>query len=141
MKAIHGLRALVTFAVILFYYASSSAITLFPFFVDVAGDYNDGTPDELANLGITTMHYKSPSFYSSLKEADEFLKDVLPFSNETILRNEETKGKVKIVEYISPMLYEKVSHIYLVQFPDKRFLVGYKEIESSQDSKTDNSNN
>ena len=141
MKAIHGLRALVTLAVLLFYYASSSAITLFPFFVDVAGDYNDGTPEEFSNLGITTMYYKSPSFYSSLKEADEFLKEVLPFSNEPISRNEETRDKVKIVEYTSPMLDEKVSHIYLVQFPDNKFLVGYKEQITSSSPKTDNSNN
>ncbi|MDE6017320.1 MAG: hypothetical protein K2G85_00730 [Muribaculaceae bacterium] len=35
---------------------SSQAITLFPFFIDVAGDYKDGVPAEFAEVGASMMH-------------------------------------------------------------------------------------
>lgn len=111
---------------------SGQAITLFPFFTDVAGDYKDGATPELTEIGIVCMYSKKPVFFSSLKEADAFLQDVLPFSNEIILRTENDKDEeIRCVAYKSPMLYDVVSVIYLFEIPEKGFFVAYNEFETS----------
>ncbi len=109
-----------------------NAIPLFPFFTDVAGDYNDGTLPELAALDIYCRYSKKPSFYTSLAEADAFLKDVLPTSNYPIDRKEVKKDGSTIVTYFSPMEGTKVSVLYLVEIPGKGFFTGYAEPDTSE---------
>lgn len=106
---------------------TAQAIPLFPFFTDVAGDFKDGTTEELTKAGITCQHYAKPSFYKTLAEADAFLKDVLPFSNETINRTEINKDGIKTVIYTSPMTDGQTSTLYLVEIPQKGFYAAYNE--------------
>lgn len=104
-----------------------NAIPLFPFFVDVAGDYNDGTPDEFKELFIESMYYRhNPGFYKTIEEADSFLNDVLPYSNYTIYRTKTEKNGVKMVVFSSNM-EEGASFLYLVEIPQKGFFIGYAE--------------
>ena len=106
---------------------TSQAITLFPFFVDVAGDYQEGAMKEFAEIGAEMMYSSKPTFYNSLDEAKSFYKETMPFSTEKIilkdLKLEEGKGSV----YISPMLDGVLSIIYLFETPDKVFYIGYDE--------------
>ena len=44
---------------------TSQAITLFPFFVDVAGDYQEGAMKEFAEIGAEMMYSSKPTFYKS----------------------------------------------------------------------------
>lgn len=46
---------------------TANAIPLFPFFVDVAGDYETGTPLPLTELNIQCDYWQKPSFFSTLK--------------------------------------------------------------------------
>ena len=108
--------------------AAAHAIPLFPFFVDVAGDYNDGTPSAFEKQGISCMYWKAPAFYSNLDEAVMFLEDVLPYSSETITRTDREIGKKgKMVIYSSPMTAGRTSCLYLIQTPEDGFLAGYSE--------------
>lgn len=110
---------------------TAKAITLFPFFVDVAGDYHDGVMGELVDasnaLEDNFMYSSKPSFYSNLAEADAFYNDVMPFSTEEIMVKEYDlevcKGKI----YISPMLDGKTAYIYLIELPDQNFFIAYNE--------------
>ncbi len=112
----------------------ADAITLFPHFVDVAGDYQDGVSDKFAELNISTNHWRvSPGFYSDIKEADEFLQDTLPFSSYTIQKETKTleDGSVLIM-YISTLEADglnkdKWSRLYLFQSPDGPLYVGLAE--------------
>lgn len=108
---------------------SSQAITLFPFFVDVAGDYQEGAPAELAEIGATMKYSAMPSFYKSLDEARAFYDDVMPFSTENIIAKEvplpTNEGKAMV--YVSPMQDGVASIIYLLETPDKKFYIGYDE--------------
>lgn len=113
---------------------SAHAIPLFPFFVDVAGDYDEKTPPELAVLQIPFMYSKKPASFSTLASADEFLKDVLPFSSEKIDRKEEVmKNKVKRVTYSSPMTDGRISILYLIEIPGNGFFAAYNEIPGKQE--------
>lgn len=112
---------------------SAHAITLFPFFVDVAGDYEDGMMADLkrsfSNPEATAMYSAKPKFYTSLKEAKAFLQDVLPFSTEKIeVRDIEIdEGAATVV--VSPMENGKMSIIYLFEVPEKGFYIAYDETD------------
>lgn len=110
----------------------ADAIPLFPYFVDVAGDYNDGTPIELESIGLPCINYRrTPSFYSNIKEADDFLNDVMPVTNENIVRTVSHRDGFNIVTYSSSISDEYNSVIYLVETPLKEFIIGYGESETS----------
>lgn len=107
---------------------TANAVPLFPYFVDVAGDYKDGTPDAMAKVNIICSHWNKPSWYTSLKAAQDFLNDVLPFSNESITQNSEEVNGTKVVTYTSPMYDgEQTSILYLIEDPIEGFFVGYTE--------------
>lgn len=113
---------------------SAQAITLFPFFVDVAGDYSEGAPEVLAAEGDTMMYSSQPSFYKSLEEAKVFYEDVMPFSTEKIdiLEVPIPEGKGKGIMYVSAMEDGLFSIIYLYETPDKKFYIGYDEKKKSK---------
>ncbi len=107
----------------------ANAIPLFPFFVDVAGDYREGTPSELAAMDMPCMYWRhSPIFYKDIKSADEFLNDVMPYSTESISREIVDRDNVKAIRYTSPMVDGKTSVIYMVEIPEAGFFVGYNEL-------------
>ncbi len=106
---------------------TSHAITLFPFFVDVAGDYRDGTPEEFAEVGATMMYHARPSFYKSIEEAKAFYTDVMPFSSEKIIVKDIPLKEGKCMIYVSPMSDDVMSLIYLFETPEKVFIIGYDE--------------
>lgn len=119
---------------IAFGFSTAQAITLFPHFVDVAGDFTDGSTEKFTDLNISTIAWRvSPSFYKTLKDADSFLMDTLPFSNYPI--EKETKkldDGTEIVIYTSSLevdgfYKDKWSKLYLVQSPDEPLYVGLYE--------------
>ena len=77
----------------------------------------------------------SPFFYSTLKDADDFLSDTLPFSNYIIDKKTKKLDDVtEIVIYSSSLeadgLYkDKWSKLYLVQSPGEPLYVGLYEDE------------
>lgn len=128
------MKKCLAFILLLFVFASSKAIPLFPFFTDLAGDYKDGIPAEWAALKIKCMYSRtSPFFYSNMEGAEAFLKDVLPVSTEKIVRSEtKLKDGTLIVKYESPLSDGGVSTLYLVEIPNKPFAVGYNETKKAQ---------
>lgn len=118
---------------------SSHAVSLFPHFVDVAGDYQDGTNVKFTELNIPTKHWRvSPAFYSTISGADEFLNETLPFSNYKIDKDAKTlPDGTKIIKYSSSLAdgvlgtdetkVGKWSCLYLVQSPDEPLYVGIYE--------------
>ncbi len=115
-------------------FSFGNAITLFPHFVDVAGDYESGTTDKFVVLSIPTTHWRvAPSFFNNMKDADSFLMDTLPFSNYVIDKETKTLDDgTEIVVYISSLeadgLYkDKWSRLYLIQSPGEPLYVGLCE--------------
>ncbi len=113
---------------------AADAYTLFPHFVDIAGDFEDGTPDKFYQLDIATNHWRvSPSFFNSIKSADDFLKNTLPYSSYDITRQARTlDDDTQIIIYTTSLaadgLYEdKWSVLYLVQTPGEPLYVGIAE--------------
>ena len=103
-----------------------SAAPLFPFFVDLAGNYKDGTPDELAALGFSSMYWGQSPFYSTAESAREFLGDVLP--SEGITEENAVGDTIKVTKYTSTFSDdEKTSDIQLVTLPDGTFYILYNE--------------
>lgn len=107
---------------------TSHAVTLFPYFVDVAGDYKEGSPAELKDCGVMGMYYAQPSFYRNIDEARSFYDETMPFSTETIQIKELPENDVfKGIVYISPMQDDVTSLIYLIETADKTFYICYLE--------------
>lgn len=114
---------------------AANAIPLFPFFVDVAGDYHDGTLPELEEVGVECGYSKKSFWFSTLSDAENFLNDVLPTSNYPIERREMEKDGTKIVTYTSPMGDNQLSILFLVEIPQKGLFTGYSEIETTATSR------
>lgn len=115
-------------------FSAANAITLFPHFVDVAGDFRDGTTDIFIELNIPTLCWQvSPHFFKNLKDADSFLMDTLPFSSYDIKKEtDKLEDGTEIITYISSLEADginegKWSRLYLIQKPDGHFYVGLAE--------------
>lgn len=125
----------------LFLTVSSHAFSLFPHFVDIAGDYQDGTNPKFSELNIPTKHWRvSPSFYKTVSEADEFLTETLPFSNYKIGKETQTLPDGTIIVKYSASLADgilgtdetlagKGSYLYLIQTPEEPLYIGIYEDE------------
>lgn len=125
----------------LFITLSCNAITLFPHFVDVAGNYQDGTGPKFLELNMQTHHWNvNPVTYKTIGEADEFLQETLPFSNYEIQKDTQTlPDGTMIITYSSSLAdgvfgpdetkIGKLSYLYLVQTPDEPLYVGIYEDE------------
>lgn len=120
---------------------SCHAVSLFPHFVDVAGDYKDGTDVKFSDLNITVKHWNvNPYFYKTISEAEEFLQETLPFSNYKIGKDTQTlQDGTKIIKYSASLadgifgpdesMAGKWSYLYLIQTPDEPLYVGIYEDE------------
>ncbi|MCH5215018.1 MAG: hypothetical protein J1E97_07470 [Muribaculaceae bacterium] len=114
---------------------------MFPHFVDVVGNYKDGTDAKFTELNIPVKHWAvAPPFYNSLSEAEAFLQDTLPFSNYEIGKETETQPDGTIIIKYSASLADgifgtdesmkgKWSYLYLIQSPDGPLYVGIYEDE------------
>lgn len=118
---------------------SAHAITLFPHFVDIAGDYKEGTGPKFQELNIPTKQWReNPSFYKTVSEADEFLQETLPFSSYEIGKDVKTLPDGTVIIKYSASLADgifgkdetmegKWSHLYLLQTPGEPLYVGIYE--------------
>ena len=114
---------------------SAHALSLFPFFGDVVGDYEDGTHPKFVELNLPTNHWReSPFWFKNIKDADEFLMDVLPFSSYQIEKDTKTlPDGTNVIIYSSPKSDGVLeadgtargwSRLYLIQTPDEPMYVG-----------------
>lgn len=120
---------------------SGQAITLFPHFVDIAGNYKEGTDQKFKELNIQTKNWNvNPYSYKTISEADEFLQETLPLSTYTISKDTQTLPDGTIVIKYTASLADgifgtdetmagKWSCLYLVQSPDGPLYVGIYEDE------------
>lgn len=134
MKKVLALLSVILLAV------SANAISLFPHFTDVAGDYQEGTNPKFTELNIpTTVWRVNPFFFSEIASADEFLADTLPFSSYHIEKDTKTlpDGTI-IITYFAPSSEGVLgtvetsstgSYLYLVQTPGEPLYVGLFEGE------------
>lgn len=135
------MKKLVFILASLFLTISCQAITLFPHFVDIAGDFKDGTGSKFQELNIPTKHWNvNPYSYKTIKEADDFLQETLPFSSYNIGKDTKTLPDGTVIIIYSASLADGVfgtdetmagkwSYLYLVQTPDEPLYVGIYEDE------------
>lgn len=117
-----------------------NATVLFPFFVDIAPDYDKGNTATLQQAGVGQVTYSSttPSFYpKTFSQAVSFFKDTLPSD----VGMEETK-----VDGMTLITYTSITDnnsdtiktsgymckIYLLEQPDGSFHCGYYEAELNE---------
>lgn len=120
---------------------SSQAITLFPHFVDIAGNYNEGTGPKFLELNIPTSQWNvNPSSYKTIAQAEEFLQETLPFSSYKIEKDTQTLPDGTIIIKYSSSLADGVfgtdeskvgkwSYLYLIQSPNEPLYVGIYDDE------------
>lgn len=115
-------------------FSTANAITLFPHFVDLAGDFNQGTAEKFIELNIPIGYWTNSShFFKNIKSADSFLEDTLPFSNYEIKKETETLDDgTEIIKYTSSLLSdgineEKLSKLILIQTPGEPLFIGLYE--------------
>lgn len=119
--------------------AGAHAISLFPYFVDIAGDFNDGTTAKFSELNIPTSYWRmNPFSFSKISDADSFLKDTLPFSSYQISKDTMTLPDGTLIITYSASSSDgvlgpdqtnegKSSTLYLIQTPDEPLYVGISE--------------
>lgn len=115
---------------------SANATVLFPHFVDIAPNYEDGLTEELQAAGVPCGMYHStkPGFLTSnFTEVENLFKDSLP---DDVERTEQKIGDCLLVVYTS--LNKKddtIKHktlkctIYILKRADNSFVAAYCEQE------------
>lgn len=114
--------------VALFFSISCKAISLFPFFGDLVGDYFDGPVPELVPLEVECLYSDKSHWFNSIKAADMFLDDVLPYENESIFRKKVVKDGLNMEIYASPLLNGGTSVMCLIEMPNDGLYVIYDEL-------------
>lgn len=115
---------------------SANATVLFPYFVDIAPNYEDGLTEELKAAGVPCGLYHStkPGFLNSnFTEVEDLFKETLPSDVE---RFEQKRGNSMLVVYTSvnkkdDALNTKTikSYIYILRRADNSFVAAYCEQE------------
>ena len=114
--------------VTLFITISCKAVSLFPFFVDLAGNYNDGPVEQLQPYEVECIYSNNCNSFSSINDADVFLDDVLPYSNYSIFRK---KVKIKGLDteiYASPLEDDRTTVMCLIELPEDGLYIIYDEL-------------
>lgn len=114
--------------VALFLTISCKALSLFPFFVDLVGNYNDGPVEQLQPYEVECLYSDKCSSFNSIKDADIFLDDVLPYSNYSILRKKVKIRGLNTEVYASLLEDDRTSVMCLIELPDKGLYVIYDEL-------------
>lgn len=115
---------------------SANATVLFPYFVDIAPNYEDGLTEELKAAGVPCGLYHStkPGFLNSnFTEVEDLFKETLPSDVERV---EQKRGNSMLVVYTSnnkkdDALNTKTmkSSIYILRRADNSFVAAYCEQE------------
>lgn len=111
---------------LLFLTVSAKAVSLFPFFGDLVGDYFDGPLQELQPLGIDCLYSDKSHWFNYIEDADMFLDDVLPYENYSISREKVEKDGINMEIYTSP-LTDGISVMRLIEIPGDGLYVTYDE--------------
>lgn len=112
----------------LFITLSCQAVSLFPFFVDLVGNYNDGPVDQLQPYEVECLYSDKCNDYNSIKDADIFLDDVLPYSNYPILRKKIKMKGLDVELYASRLEDDRTSVMCLIELPNDGLYVIYDEL-------------
>ena len=116
------------FLSVLFVTVCAKAVSLFPFFVDLVGNYNDGPVDQLQPYEVECLYSDKCNSYNSIKDADIFLDDVLPYSNYSILRKKIKMRGLNTELYASPLEDDRTSVMCLIELPDDGLYIIYDEL-------------
>ena len=114
--------------VALFLTISCKAVSLFPFFVDLVGNYKDGPVEQLQPYEVECLSSDKCDSFNSIKEADVFLDDVLPYSNYPIQRKNVKMKGLNMEVYASPLLDDRTSVICLIEIPNDGLYITYDEL-------------
>lgn len=115
---------------------SANATVLFPYFVDIAPNYEDGLTEELKAAGVPCGLYHSTKLgflNSNFTEVEDLFKETLPSDVERV---EQKRGNSMLVVYTSvnkkdDALNTKTmkSYIYILRRADNSFVAAYCEQE------------
>lgn len=122
------MKKIFVFLSVVFLAVSANALSLFPFFVDLAGNYIDGPVTALQPLGVECMHSSKCNDFKTIDAADAFLKDVLPYSNYSIMNKKVKKDGTDMAMYASLLEDGKTSVFCLIELPGDGLYVIYDEL-------------
>lgn len=112
----------------LFLAITCKAVSLFPFFVDLVGEYSDGPLEQLQPLGVECLYSDKCNFFNSIEDADTFLDDVLPYKNYPILRKKIKMKGLDMEIYASLLEDDRSSVMCLIEMPEDGLYVIYDEL-------------
>ena len=122
------MKKIFVFLSVLFVTVCAKAVSLFPFFVDLVGNYNDGPVEQLQPYEVECLYSDKCNSYNSIKDADIFLDDVLPYSNYPILRKKIKMRGLNTELYASPLEDDRTSVICLIELPEDGLYIIYDEL-------------
>lgn len=117
------MKKLVFILAALFITLNCQALSLFPFFVDLVGNYKEGAVPEVQALEIDCLSSDKCNDFKTIKDADAFLNDVLPYSNYAILKKAAQKNGRNMQIYVSLMEDNRTSILGLVELPEGLYVV------------------
>ena len=121
------MKKIVVFLSVLVVAISANALPLFPFFVDLVGNYSDGPVPELQPLGIECLSSHKCNCFYTIEAADSYLDDVLPYSNYPIVKKAGQKDGKNMKIYASPLENGRTSILCLIELPGDGLYVAYDE--------------
>lgn len=129
-------KLILTAMLAIFASLGAQAMSLFPFFVDIAPDYEDGTHEEFKDVDLECILYHSTapgSYPASYSEVISFFRDTLP---EGAKMEESMLGDRKLLIVSSGQPDNDTmgsstlfSAIYVLRLTDDRFCAVYCECE------------
>lgn len=125
------MKKIIIFLAALFLTVSANAVSLFPFFVDLAGNYQEGPDQKLQPIGVECMYSGKCNDFNTIKDADTFLDDVLPYKNYPIFKKKYLKDGLNMEIFASLLEDDRTSVICLIEMPKEGLYVVYDELSGN----------
>ena len=122
------MKKIFVFLSVLFVSVCAKAVSLFPFFVDLVGNYKDGPVTELQPYKVECLYSNKCNCFYSIEAAESYLKDVLPFENYPIVKKKGEIEGLNIEVYASLLEDDRSSVLCLIEVPEKGLYVIYDEL-------------
>ena len=104
------------------------AVSLFPYFCSVSGEFKEGAVDALQPLQIQCMYSNQSEKYNYVKDASDFIDGMVNLSSDEIKKKDGNVDGINVAVYASPIDNDKTSVILMLELPGKGLYITYDEV-------------